>query len=424
MIAKRRVLVLKIQVSSINRLYIFFFALAYGLFFVPEPYAISEQLYRCCQIVQLGVCLFVIYIYLLTCRIKIQWICFCAFFVLVYVLSSLVAHSDARIISIIYSTGAGIGFVSLTCLGLQKCRYECILGFCIGGVVQCLFNFLTFLTYKDIVGGMMATIRVTDQNYFLLGYDNITLFYYLPVMFVLALFAIYFHSKKAVVVCIVFSLITLLMYLSLSAITAVVVVGLSLFAIMLVLQKRYAFAMRLSYYQVLFFTIVIAVLVIFVVTSGIASSLIPNQEKSASIGERTKIWSAALDLFMSNPVLGMGLNASGTSVSYLSYDHVHNVFLQILYQGGFFSLISFLFCLALGVFKSPVQRINILSNKQRRLEFLFAGYLGLWMLAAMLDFEIRLFPQYFPIILYSYYVVSRKLSGKFSSIEKVCKESG
>lgn len=96
------------------------FSVGYAMFFVPEPYALSEPIYRLWQIAQLAIGAFASVVYLLSCRPKKEWGLFSLFFVTIFSVSSLASHSDGWVFSIIYSTAAGIGFISLTCLGFQK----------------------------------------------------------------------------------------------------------------------------------------------------------------------------------------------------------------------------------------------------------------------------------------------------------------
>ena len=70
--------------------------------------------------------------------------------------------------------------------------------------------------------------------------------------------------------------------------------------------------------------------------------------KGLSFTGRTDIWDKAIQLFLESPFLGYGIAQSGKvyRLSKNKYYHAHNVFLEILVEGGVFSLIAFLLMLA------------------------------------------------------------------------------
>lgn len=69
--------------------------------------------------------------------------------------------------------------------------------------------------------------------------------------------------------------------------------------------------------------------------------------KGLSFTGRTDIWDKAIKLFLEAPFLGHGIAQTGKvyRLSKHKYYHAHNVFLQVLVEGGVFSLISFLMML-------------------------------------------------------------------------------
>lgn len=71
--------------------------------------------------------------------------------------------------------------------------------------------------------------------------------------------------------------------------------------------------------------------------------------KGLSFTGRTDIWDKALALFLASPFLGYGIAQSGKiyRISKHKYYHAHNVVLEILVEGGVFSLLAFLMMLLL-----------------------------------------------------------------------------
>ncbi len=70
--------------------------------------------------------------------------------------------------------------------------------------------------------------------------------------------------------------------------------------------------------------------------------------KGLSFTGRTDIWDKAIAMFLKSPFLGYGIAQSGKvyRISKHKYYHAHNVFLEILVEGGVFSLTAFLLMLA------------------------------------------------------------------------------
>lgn len=69
--------------------------------------------------------------------------------------------------------------------------------------------------------------------------------------------------------------------------------------------------------------------------------------KGLSFTGRTDIWDKAIAMFLKSPFLGYGLGQKGKvyRLSKGKYYHAHNVFLEILMEGGIFSLIAYLLML-------------------------------------------------------------------------------
>ncbi len=69
--------------------------------------------------------------------------------------------------------------------------------------------------------------------------------------------------------------------------------------------------------------------------------------KGLSFTGRTDIWDKAIDMILKSPFLGYGIAQSGKVYRLYKhkYYHAHNVFLEIMVEGGVFSLIGFLMML-------------------------------------------------------------------------------
>lgn len=114
--------------------------------------------------------------------------------------------------------------------------------------------------------------------------------------------------------------------------------------------------------------------------------------KSGSLQERVTIWSRAIGWFLKSPIFGMGVSSSVTDIWRLTYNHAHNLILQVLYQGG---LVSLLFLIA-----AIVSCVKIGSHDHRPEAFLLACTVALTIVAGTFDFYFHFSPQFFPLLLY------------------------
>ena len=130
------------------------YTLAFLCFFVPADYAVSEMLGDAWKATSLAAGAF--FTLLLLCRkgIDAKFSFFFLFSLSFHALSSAVAGSDAGIATVIHYSVKLIGFFGLCAYGLQRNGRYCLLGFIAAGVIMCTANYVTYLQYGDIVGGM------------------------------------------------------------------------------------------------------------------------------------------------------------------------------------------------------------------------------------------------------------------------------
>lgn len=382
---------------------VFLFTVAFALYFVPEKYALPESVYRAWQIIEILIGSYSTILFLFKCRVDINWILLSGFFFLVYFVSSVLTGADGWITSIVFSTLLGIGFVSFACYGLERYPKECLYGFCIGGTVMCLWNYVTFIFFSNIRGGIRNEIINNDQHYFLLGYDNITIFYYLPLATCLVIVAFLFRGKKMRTFSIVFCCAMTIMYLYLNSITAMLVSLLFTFFILLFYAKDSyskhdsSNAIFPTYKFILLCGLILFVACFILVVTGSMQDMASLFGKRGSISDREIIWGKALHFFLDHPLFGVGVNAPETDVRNLTYDHTHSMIVQIIYQGGLLSLI----CLLLWLFQYKENKSFgfAIWKKAPLCICTFVLYFGLWLVAGNFDYNIRILPQYFPILI-------------------------
>ena len=99
----------------------------------------------------------------------------------------------------------------------------------------------------------------------------------------------------------------------------------------------------LSMRQAVFIGLFLAAAIVALAGSDLVMSAVGSYGKSVTFGFRQTIWGNSIEALSNSPLFGVGFNDETTRVAMLSFDHSHNVVLQVLFQSGFFGFILFLF---------------------------------------------------------------------------------
>lgn len=381
-------------------------------FFSPAQYAIPNALHRFWQFSTFAVTLCIVIYYCARCRIWVQWVGFVSFFFTYYVLSSVFAKSDGSILTIGYYTSKCVGFVTLVFVGLEHDERSFLKGFLISGLTMCCINFLTVMRYSGMAGGMQAgelTIRgtLTNQRWFFFTHDNGSIFYYLPVMTAQAFYAIKYKSLLSRRIAFAFCFATLFMYIYLSTTTALIV---SLIFALLMLFVTYriknggdVFVLS-NYHLVMGLAFLVIVTVVFFSSFPAFQYVIEAFNKSRNINSRFYVWTSALRYFEQSPLLGMGQCENMTNVLRISFNHCHNLLVQILYQGGLISLAFFLVAL----FGFPHLSTKQLKHSPENYVLILGS--ALFLVASSMDFYVHFSLQYMPIVMYGHRCLADRLT--------------
>ena len=387
--------------NSLNLFYAVLFSMGFALFYSPAVYALPMLVFRVWQVATCVVCVIATIIYLAECKIDARWVSFSCFFFVYYLYSSLVNDSNGWMVSILYNTVRGFGFASLVCLGLSKTPRECILGYIVGGLIMCGVNYVTFVIFKDSPSGMR--INTTLQNWYFLGHDNETVFYYLPLSAACFFYgAKYSRRFKAVGFIVLVLTIVMFVYLK-SAAAMTVSVCFALFVCFALARDgnrkgKWAF---LSMRQAVFIGLFLAAAIVALAGSDLVMSAVGSYGKSVTFGFRQTIWGNSIEALSNSPLFGVGFNDETTRVAMLSFDHSHNVVLQVLFQSGFFGFILFLF-MCISNTSGSLLHLSIDSSEIH----ILSACMLLCLVAGCVDYYPDLFPQFFPMVLSSFMVCS------------------
>lgn len=319
------------------------------------------------------------------------------FFVSLNVVSSLMVSSDGAPSEIIFDTAKQVGFCALAIYGLGRYPRDCIAAFVVAGLVACSLNYVTYIVYYDVPGGMQAgTInsfgRQTAQHWFYFGSDNASLEYSLPVAAALIYYTITYNTKW-IIPTVIFSVVTLQMYIRLDSVNATITfVFIAICALYALYKMKTESKLSINRNSVIVVAIGFNLLVILVFnTESMAAYIEQLFGKSSSFLARTDIWDNAIFYFQESPLFGQGVSNDITDILRLTYNHAHNVILQILYQGGLLAL--FLFIVVMYICMRNKSCNHDLGG------FIIACSIGAVFIGGTFEFHFTYVPQFFCLIL-------------------------
>lgn len=211
--------------------------------------------------------------------------------------------------------------------------------------VLILANFLLECVYP----GGVCTGGTYNYSYNLLGIDNLLAPLLIPYMFLTALRSTMLHGDLDWVSYCMLGVSALSLLLIWSA-TGLMGLAVALVFLLFFYQRRWQTLFNGATAMLsgvsLFFAVVLYRL------QDVFAFLIEGVlHKGLSFTGRTEIWDTAIDNILRSPALGYGLAQSGKvyRLRKHKYYHAHNVFLEVLMEGGFCALLCFLMMLASAV---------------------------------------------------------------------------
>ena len=374
-----------------NRRVVVLFAVCFAAFFIPESYSVGVLVYRLWQVLLFSVSSAAFVAFLLWGRINIRWLLLCAFFAFFYVGSSLLAGADGSLALAAFLALKGIGFASVCELGFQRNLRACLEGFLLAGFILCAVHFLTYLLYRDVVGGMQHGKvsflgEEVNQHWFFFTHDNASISYFIPVLAIGWLYA-WRYSKKMAPVVAVATALTVIMYVDLwsaAALVSMIAFGVLVLALLAWRKCRgdrgRSDAVRiLSPVLAAVLGLTVLTVVVLFASTDVMQQLIAKLGKVGAVYARIIIWENSLDFFGEKPICGMGLQDGATVIEQLTYDHSHNLLIQMLYQGGLLSAILFAAWLLACTARSGLRGSSSTEAA------LLAGALFLYLLASAMD---------------------------------------
>ena len=319
----------------------------FALFFCPASYAVPSSLYAAWRIAVIAATAISVLLVLTKNRLRLRWFAILLGSLSYYFLSAAFGLGNENFFNALYNASRLIGIASKMQYGQEKDNRSTIFCFIAAGVAMCCINFIVFLEYHDIKGGMRhgyipyGKTYQGGQNWFFFSHDNGTLFYYLPVMACLWYFG-FKYSRKAITFAILFSAATVAMFAFLWSAAAMVVTGVFLIAMIACLKGGgKSFITRFSYQAAVALGLGFCLFVVFLNVTGSFDYIAALFGKSSSVNSRADIWCSSFSWFLRSPVFGVGYEDDIMSVLRIGINHCHNIIVQLPYTGGLVTAMSF-----------------------------------------------------------------------------------
>ena len=226
-----------------------------------------------------------------------------------------------------------------------------------------------------------------DKNYYLLGQDNASFFDIFPSVLYLAILSI-INKNKISAVTLIYTVFLFVGFLYVNSITAVIC--LLIIILYIITNKFKIWDKLLTYKNIVIFSLVLFFLLVVIGVSNISFlvNFVENiLKKSVTLTGRTDIWAKTLKYIGLSPVFGYGMEKNIVLLQKFGINHVHNIFLQIMYNGGIVALLIFGYINRFGS-----KKINeCKSNDVKKLILLF---IFVFFIMSMFDYYNHRYLQY------------------------------
>ena len=324
-------------------------------FYIPADYVLPAKLYLLWEMGYIGVTL-VSLIFLVIYHIKQvkpHYILFMMYYGWMLFGSQLFVIKRtvplSTLLFIFFRCAGYITVLELTFMSLPKKKaVQCYLD---AGMLASVAYFLSFILYAGKEGGMRNGQAVefagmgmmkTDQNWFLLTYDNESPFYFIPIAVAL-LYYTWYYDKKKKGLCITYFLILFIMYISKMAATALVAItaftaGLLYYYSVMNGNKR---KMKIktakfgfTYWRVIIVGFILNIFIVLLPSSTLGVRVAEYFGKDSTYSGRTIIWENCIRYIKKSLLFGNGYEGADIKMVKIGQTHCHNLLVEHLYLGG------------------------------------------------------------------------------------------
>lgn len=251
-----------------------------------------------------------------------------------------------------------------------------------------VINFITILLFPD---GMYVNSSYYHSNYFL-GLDNNFIMYILPGLTInfLNSYRKYNKLSKTSIILYLIILISVIKIWSVTTLCAFILLSILLFL------SQIKNLSLLKFFKVLFILLGSCFILFLILDSvGIFKYLMDLFGKDVTLSNRVVIWKDYIYYIKKQPFIGYGYEKISTILTKTNAQHAHNIYLNIIYQGGY---TLFLVFLSLIYYFSPSKRISNIKCV-RVLKCIIVSLLFAYFFEAY-----PVLPMFFLILLFGFYV--------------------
>lgn len=375
-------------------------------YFMPQEYAIGAEAFKVWQLVQMGIFLGVLSVLLFgKCRITGRWALLSLLYASFYIISSAVNGAVSVLGSNIYECLRGIGFITLSELYIQMDSKKYVKSFAFAGIIMCSAHMVSEVLISTGITGPFEVepgepYRIEWMSYYLLTYDNESIYFFLPTILSTLLYGINYNVKIARAVGFIMLLLSTALAIYHKAATAVASYILILVIIGTLLVLRHTghaiTGIRPSKKKVIIFVTSILALsgvLVLLISSGYLGGIAELFGKDSSFSLRDEIWRRSIESIASHPLFGRGREGIEITRQVIGQSHCHNIVLELLYTGGAMSLVIYI--LSLGACCPEMRSADAQNSKlMTSLALIFAFSLG-YFLAASFDWYPAIPVQFF-----------------------------
>lgn len=264
-------------------------------------------------------------------------------------------------------------------------------------IVVLLFNTMTIIHTFIQYGTLKPDIEY-DYLFLCGNYNGFIQWYYLLQMALFIYACIYQENGNKILLVSIGTVILMTMFIMGSVTSSVIF--LMLYALLLLSIKRpLEKFFNIFSYMALNILIFFSVIIFRVQNSNILAEILKIVGKNTTFTGRTQIWDSAISAIMQRPVFGYGYEFTEKIVERLTDINAHNMYLQLLYEGGIVELAVYFIIIGFTI-------KEILSIENKNLKLGMEAFLGVFFLCFMTQVHTIYFRYTVPAIMY---FVSRKL---------------
>lgn len=303
-----------------------------------------DTVYDICKIIS---CAFIFVIYIYKYRKISKMLIAIMLFQISFIVSTTINGSLKNVFDQLIQGISVISICMLTEIGIKEDCKQYFKAMCIVLTILTIANSYTMIKYY--LKGMYVD-ELNHWEYYFLGYDNSSFFIEFPLLIYSACYSYIKYNKVKPFIWIMTGIIVFSYFYVKSATSLIMTI---IFTVYLLTYRCKIWIKILDFRVVIAMVIIIFLLVvIFNIQNYLSDFLEGTLQKEATLTGRDYIWKQAKSYIVKSPIIGYGMEDFGTLMSKFGINHVHDIFLDIMYNGGIIAL-SF-YCAILNICKKQI----------------------------------------------------------------------